>query len=263
MTRVIWLAVLGFTALLSPITVRADVQAISLIKLTQLEILAPTGYSVSFPFGVLATASASAQDDLGSDAQFDFELDADASASAATTFASAKATAEALALTANAESELHIPGASNIFASSSANGNPFGSLSGSFEVDGPAGTIPVALQAGLSYSQLVKTDALGLFATSDVIFNFLLPDIGFSLPVFESLLIIGPNAMASQSGAPTLFDMVMLQANTPYSFVAGVDAESSGLNVPEPSSVVLTATVFACIVIFFRRQRLSRGRASC
>jgi hypothetical protein len=37
-----------------------------------------------------------------------------------------------------------------------------------------------------------------------------------------------------------LTDSVTLQPDTPYFLIAGVDAESSGMNVPEPSFFAIT-----------------------
>jgi len=260
--------VLGFALLLSPAAARAEVDVTTSMKLIQLQILAPGGYTLSFPGGVVATASASAQDSLGgNDANFDFVSNGSTSVSAVTALANAMADADSSSLpmlTASAQSGVHIPDGTIASASSSANGNPFGSLNGSFEIDGAAGTISVMLEAMLQYSQSLKTVDGGQFATSDVNFSLLLPDIDSSSPLlfFDNLLIIGPNSMAAQSGTPTLMDTVMLQANTPYSFIANVDAESSGLNVPEPSSPVLFLTVFVLVAILFtRRERLRRRRA--
>jgi hypothetical protein len=260
------LTLLGITLFCFPVALPADVDVTSLMTLTGLQFLAPGGYTLSFPGGVLATASASAQDSLGgNDANFDFVSNGSTSVSAVTALANAMADADSSSLpmlTGRAQSGVHIPDGTIAFASSSANGNPFGSLSGSFEIDGPAGTISVMLEAMLQYSQSLRTIDGGQFATSDVNFNLLLPGISPNpfLP-FENLLIIGPNSMAAQSSMPTLMDTVMLQANTPYSFVAGVDAESSGFNVPEPSSLILTATTFLLVAVLIRRRQCLRPNA--
>jgi len=259
------LALLGFAVCGFPTALSADVMVSSTMDLNGLDLVFPSGYTLSFASGVLATASASAQDSLGgNDAQFNFMLNGSTSASAGTALASAVATADSSSLpslTASAQSGVNIPDGLMAFASSSANGNPFGSLSGSFEIDGPSGTVSVTLEAMLQYSQFLQTMDGGVFATSDVNFSLLLPDVNSSpLLFFDNPLTIGPNSTVAPSGAPTPMTSVMLNADTPYSFVANVDAESSGLNAPEPSSLLLCLTVFALLTVsFIRRERLRRG----
>jgi hypothetical protein len=254
--------VLGFALLISPAAARAEVDVTTSMKLIQLQILAPAGYSLMIFPGVLATASATAQDSLGgNDGQSNTVPDGNTSASAMTTLASAGATASAPSLAATADSAVHIPQPVSASASSSANGDPFGSLNGSFEIVGAMGPVSVTLTAMLDYNQFLQTTGDGQSATSEVIFNLVLPDLDPNLnPIlfFDNLFAIGPNDFKSQSGIPTLSNSVMLDANTPYSFIADVDAESSGLNVPEPSSWILSLTVFVLIALLFSRRERTR-----
>jgi hypothetical protein len=239
----------------------ATVDVTTTLSLNQLQILPASGSLLILP-GVLATASAQAQDSLGgAAAQSNTVIDAATSASAVTALANANAAASALALTASAASGVHIPQIT-AFASSSANGDPFGSLNGSFEIVGTTGPVSVQLKALLDYSQSLSTTGYGLSASSEVIFNLLLPDLsGAPVLFFDNPLTIGPNDFKATAGSPVLSTFVTLQADTPYFFIAGLDSESSGLSqVPEPSSLFLAATVCVFFALLFaRRERGRRG----
>lgn len=254
---------LVFTFALSfyPAAARADVVVTTAISLNQLQILPANGSLVILP-GVSATASAQAQDSLGGNAgESNTVFDDSTSANAVTALANANAAASALVLTANAASGVNIPQIT-AFASSGANGAPFGSLFGQFEIVGTTGPVSVQLRALLDYNQSLSTTGAGLSASSEVIFNLLLPDLSAD-PVlfFDNLLTIGPNASQATAGSPTLSASVLLDPNTIYNFIAEVDSESSGLSqVPEPSSLflLLIGFVFSAL-LFAHRERGRRG----
>jgi hypothetical protein len=261
MSSVAWSLVLASGLCLYPAAAPADVIVTTNLSLSGLQISPANGSLLILP-GVLATASAQAQDSLGgADAQSNTVIDAATSASAATALANANAAASAVALTASATSGVNIPQIT-AFASSGANGDPFGSLFGQFEIVGTTGSVFVQLKALLDYSQSLSTTGYGLSAFSEVIFNLLLPDLsGAPVLFFDNPITIGPNDFNAAAGSPVLSAFVTLQTDTPYSFIAGVDAESSGLSqVPEPSSLFLAATV--CVfsaLLFARRERGRRG----
>jgi hypothetical protein len=252
--------VLAFALCLYPAAARADVDVSTTISLNQLQILPASGSLLIFP-GVLATASAQAQDSLGgNDGNSSTVVDDATSATALTTLANANAAASALALTASVASGVNIPQIT-AFASSGANGAPFGSLFGQFEITGTTGPVSVQLKALLDYDQSLSTTGYGLSASSEVIFNFLLPDLGGdSVLFFHNLLTIGPNDSTAAAGSPTVSASVMLDPDTPYYFIAEVDSESSGLSqVPEPSSLFLGLTVCAFSALLFARRERGRG----
>jgi hypothetical protein len=253
--------VLAFALCLDPAAVRADVIVTSGLSLSGLKFLPASGSLLVLP-GVLATASAQAQDSLGgADAQSNTVIDAATSASAVTALANANAATSALALTASAASGVHIPQIT-AFASSGANGDPFGSLFGQFEIVGTTGPVSVQLKALLDYSQSLSTTGYGLSAFSEVIFSLLLPDLsGDPSLFFDSPLTIGPNDFAATAGSPVLSTFVTLQPDTPYLFIAGLDAESSGLGqVPEPSSLILAVTVCVFFALLFAHSERGRRR---
>lgn len=252
---------LAFALCLYPAAVRADVIVSTGISLNNLQILPATGSLVVLP-GVLASASAQAQDSLGgNDAHSNTVIDDATSANAVTALANANAAASAMALTASAVSGVTIPQIT-AFASSGANGAPFGSLFGQFEIVGTTGPVSVQLKALLDYTQSLSTTGGGISASSEVIFNVLLPDVnGSPVLFFDNLLTIGPHDSMSTMGTPALSAFVTLDPGTTYNFIAEVDSESSGLSqVPEPSSLflVLTAFVFSAL-LFALSERGRRG----
>ena len=241
--------------------VRADVIVSTGISLNNLQILPANGALVILP-GVLASASAQAQDSLGgNDAQSNTFTDAAASANALTALANANAASSAMGLTASATSGVNIPQIT-AFASSGANGAPFGSLFGQFEIVGTTGPVAVQLRALLDYTQSLSTTGGGVSASSEDIFNLLLPEVsGSPVLFFDNLLTIGPNDSMSAMGTRTLSAFVTLDPGTTYNFIAEVDSESSGLSqVPEPSSLFLVLTAFVFSALLFARRERGRRR---
>ena len=259
MTSIYKPVILTFALCFYPAAAWADLIVTTAISLNQLQILPANGSLVFLP-GVLASAAAQAQDSLGgNDAQSNTVIDDATSASAMTALANANAAASAMALTGSAASGVNIPQIT-AFASSGANGAPFGSLFGQFEIVGATGPVSVKLKALLDYTQSLSTTGGGVSASSEAIFSLLLPDInGSPVLFFDNLLIIGPNDSMSTLGTPTLSASMLLDPNTPYYFIAEVDSESSGLSqVPEPSSLDLLLTGFVFSALLFARRK--RGR---
>jgi hypothetical protein len=253
--------VLASALCLYPAAVWADLIVTTDLSLSGFQILPASGSLLILP-GVLATASAQAQDSLGgNDGQSNTVIDSATSASAVTALADAHAAASALALSASAASGVHIPQIT-AFASSGANGDPFGSLFGQFEIVGTTGPVSVQLKALLDYSQSLSTTGYGLSAFSEVIFSLLLPDLsGDPVLFFDHPLTIGPNTFETTAGSPVLSTFVTLQPDTLYLFIAGVDAESSGLSqVPEPSSLFLAVTVCVFFALLFAHGERGRRR---
>jgi hypothetical protein len=222
------------------VSLRADVIVSTSLNLTGLQI-SPSSGTLQVLAPLTASAFAQAQDSLGGfDQQFNSVDDGTTSASALTFLAGASGAASAPLLDANASSGVNISG---IEAAASSVGR--GSLRGSFEIVGATAPVSVQFTAMLQTDQSLSTLGFGQSATSEVIFNFNLPDLPDQpLLFFDSPLQIGPNDSLSNTASPTLTASVTLQPNTPYSFITEADAESSGLNaVPEPSSLLLLLTV--------------------
>ena len=235
---------------LFPVSLRADVIVSTSLNLTGLQISTSSG-TLQLLSPLTAAAFAQAQDSLGGlDQHFNSVNDGTTSASALTFLASASGAASAPLLDASASSGVNI---SAIDAAASSVGR--GSLRGSFEIVGATGPVSVQFTAMLETDQSLATLGLGQSATSEVIFNFNLPDLSDQpLLFFDNPLQIGPNDSVSNTATPTLTASVTLQPNTPYSFITEVDAESSGLNtVPEPSSFLLFLTVLVLFAFLLAR----------
>jgi hypothetical protein len=220
----------GTVLCLSP-ALFADVTVSTSVSLTSLEILPASGtlqLITPWPASVFAQAS----DSLGGDdTELDIVLGAATSVNASTTLASASGTSSALAVTSNGSSGVLIP---NIDGSASSVG--VGQLAGLFEITGVDSAVNVQISAVLSVNQTLVTEGGGQSATSEAIFDLEMPDLGGTILLFDNPLSIGANGSAAFSSSPTLTQTVTLQPNTPYAFIAGAEAESSGLNaVPEPS----------------------------
>jgi hypothetical protein len=103
--------------------------------------------------------------------------------------------------------------------------------------------VSVNLTAPLSGDQSLMTTGDGVSASSEIIFEALLPDVSITPILFyDNPLSIGPNTTLVSPLSTTLSASETLMANTPYLLIVGVDAESSGLSMaPEPSLCALTA----------------------
>jgi len=227
------------------------------LNLTQFQVTPTIGTFVTIsPF--TASANAQAQDDLSSNSQFHQVNNASTSASAATAFASASASAAAGSLTAGSSSGVNLPGVP-FFASSTGQGGLGGDFGGTglFEILDTSNPTPspvdVTFKATLSGTQSLTTDGSGVSATSEIIFNLLLPDLG-AVPIsLDNPLSIGPSSTLVSPYSNTLTGTVTMLTNTDYTLIAEVDAESSGLNsVPEPQFLTHAVVGFFAILVVRR-----------
>ncbi len=241
----------------------ADVVVATSLNLTQLQILPSAGsLLVLSPF--TASANTQAQDDLsGVSSDFQQMDDGATSASAGTAFASASASASAPALAGGAASGVNITGAT-AFASSTGQGGlgeDFGGT-GEFEIVDSSNPNPtnvsVTFNAFLSGLQSLFTDAQGQFATSEIVFNLLLPDIGSDALFLDNPLSIGTNSSLLSPLDTMLTTTLTLQTNTEYALIAEVDAESSGLNITPEPSFFSGSVVIVCSALLVRRARKKR-----
>ncbi len=274
MDRTIGLLVLGI-GLGFPTAAPAGVIVQTSLNLNTLQISPSFGVvQIVSPFS--ASANAQAQDDLsGSNSAFNQVVDGSTPLTAvATAFASAGAYASSSGdltslLTAYALSGVDIGATSS--ASSTGQGGLGGDFGGSglfeiFDSSNPSpSNVNVTFTASLSGSQSLATDAFGQSATSEIVFNLFLPDIGATPLFLDNPLSIGPGSSLAAPYSGTLTGAVTLQTNTDYTLIAEVDAESSGLNLtPEPSSSLLTALgLFAVLYAGWRAKGNRAKRHNC
>lgn len=252
MRRVLRSCVFSLAVCCLPAALRADVSVTNQVNLTQLQITSSSG---TVQLTVNASAFGAVFDSLGG---FNFGSDTGpvtASTSAATTLANWAGAADSTALTASSSSSLHIPGTLSASAGT-VNGGTYGDLQGTLMIVGTSDpTASVTFQAALSGDQTLTTEAFGVFASSEVIFNFVLN--GTTSELFLDMpKQIGPSASLSDPFSTGLTNSDTLLTNTSYTFDAQVDAESFGVNTPEPSLAWLTG-IF-CILVFARRPRRAR-----
>jgi hypothetical protein len=244
--------VLGLVLAFSDADVKANVVVATSLGLTQFQVAPSIGTFITLsPF--TASANAQAQDDLsGANSQFNQLNDGSTAASAVTALANASAAASALSLTVNSAGGVRILGVTS-FASSTGQGglgDDFGGT-GSFEIRDSSNPSPenvnVVFSATLSGSQSLTTDGAGVFATSEIIFTFSLPDLGSTLLSLDNPLSIGPSTSLVSPYGNMLTSTVQLQTNTEYAFIAEADAESSGFNsAPEPSFSLTNRSRYLC-----------------
>ncbi len=247
---------------LFPVVAQGNVIINSSLKLTQLQLL-PSAGSVQYLSPFNASTFTQVFDSLGgSDQQYNSVDDGATSSSSTTSLVSATAAASATALTASTSGSLFIP---QITASAGTNpGSPYGLLQGFFEIVGATGPVTVQLKASLMESQSLTTTGFGMSASSEAIFNLLLPDIS-SDPVlfFDDPLSIGPNGSVSDSQSPTLTASVTLQAGTEYYLIANTDPDFFGTSAtPEPSSLSYLLTGLALCGPLALRSQWARCAAS-
>ncbi len=226
--------------------------SLSLTSLTITPSLGGDSGSVQIQPGVYGPVFAGVSDSLGDlDTEFNFNFDGPASTSASVPLAGAGAAADGSLLTASATSGVNIPG---LNANAATNPNANAQLSGTFEIVDTTntGTVPVSVlfSAALATNQSLSTDLQGISASSEVTFQFSLPDIP-AVPFlsYDNLLTIGPGQSESTTASPTLSGSTTLLTNTPYSFFLETDSESSGVDsvIPEPSSLFLVIAGLALV----------------
>lgn len=246
-----FLAVLGIACL--PPLVSASVVVNTSLSLTQLQV-SPTSGTVQLTLS--ASAFGSVFDSLGG-SNFGFDPGpVTASAQAITTLAGWTGAADSTAFTAGSSSGVDIPGVLGASAGTVPGGN-YGDLQGTFEIiDNSGGSNPVNVNfsAKLTGSQDLTTDNFGVLAQSEAVFNLV---VGSTNELFlDSPLQIGRNSTVSHPISTTLTNSDTLLTNTPYFFDAQVDAESYGVNVPEPTFVWLAGAL--CLVFLTGRFRRAR-----
>ena len=199
----------------------------------QLETLTITPASGTVVFSPTAQSFAQAQNSLG-ELVSNFDNGTTANSSASVTWANASGVADSISQTASASANVNLPG--SVFGAASSVGR--GALYDlSFSITGASGPVSVQFSAMLPYSQSLMTDANGLQATSEVIFDLSID--GVTVLFLDSPQSIGPSSAFSTSGSPTLTNSMTLNAGQTYNLYLELDAESSGINVPEPATLSL------------------------
>ena len=248
---------------LTPI-LRADLIVNTSLSLTKFQIIPSSGTLSVLP-GLGASAFTSVYDSLGGfDQEFNSVTDDVTSASSATGLASATGAASAPGLTAGASSGVSLTG--DAAAAGTNAGAPYGALSGFFQITDPTGNqnpVNVTFTAMLSISQSLSADQNGMDATSEVVFNLLLPDIDASpFLSLDNPLEIGPGGSLSSSSTTTLSGTASMFTNTDYYVYVEADAESYGFNsTPEPSYGILSAILMS-LCIFFGASHRKRTKAT-
>jgi len=257
--------VLSLSVLSIPGVALADVDVTTSIDLTQVQISATNCATCSVQLTpTFANAYGSVFDSLGGAATgIDFFESGSASASASTTLATWSGAADSVALTASTSSAVHIHDPIAAEAGTVPGGNygdlggPPGLSMGTFEIldsSGGINLVTVSFSASVNGDQELTTDASGVSATSEVTF-FLV--VGATQELFlDSPLAIGPSSSLSSPFSTTLNGSDTLLTNSVYSFETNVDAESYGLNTPEPSYSLLTGC--ACLLLLARRLRRTK-----
>jgi hypothetical protein len=212
----------------APPRVNATAIANSSVQLTSLAITPASG---SILFSPTAQSFAQAQNSLG-ELVTNFDSGTTASSSANVTWANAAGAADSASQTASAAANVDLPvqGA----ASSVGRGTLYDL---SFSITGVTGPVSVQFNATLPYSQSLMTDAVGLQATSEVIFDLTID--GQTVLFLDSPQLIGSSSSFSISGSPTLSNSMTLTAGQTYDLYLELDAESSGINAPEPATLSL------------------------
>jgi hypothetical protein len=226
------------------------------LSLTSLQITPNLGTDSGFVQimqGVYGPVFAGVYDSLGElDTEFNFNFDGPASTSATVSLASASASANGALLTASAISGVNVP---NITGNAATDPNSNAQLSGIFEIVDTTNTgmnpVNVLFSAALAASQSLVTTGYGNESSSEVTFQFSLPDIG-AVPFlfYDNALDYGANQSVSTSSSPTLSASTTLMTNTPYSFSLETDSESDGGSMtPEPASLFLVAAGLVALAV--------------
>ena len=210
----------------------AQATAIAFSDITAVNLsLTPAAGTVNFdPFSV--SAFAQALNSLGElDAQSDGSPSNPALVNAMVTWADGHASASGVQWLAS--SNVSIPGATEGAASSEGQGLWFTT----FTVTGGTGSVQVDFSADVSGQLNVLTDANGVSARTETIFNLNVD--GDPVLFQDRILDIGPNDAQTQLFADGLSGSMSLDYDTPYFLLLRVDSESFAVNAPEPSTITL------------------------
>jgi hypothetical protein len=259
--HMIWCRLLSTALLVLCPAGRADINVSTSITLDQLQVTPSIGtFQTISPFS--ASAFAQVFNSLGGfDQEFNSVNDGSTSASAATAFANASAMASVTPFTLGASSGVNIPAGLNITAGTSP-GAPVALLEGFFEIVNPLdarqSSVDVQWSATLEANQSLSTTGSGPAASSEVIFQLLLPDVSAAPVLFyDNLLQIGADSqLATGSQTFTLRGSGTLQTNTEYLMVAGADAETPPPPpTPEPSYLLLVGAGLSSLAVLRARQQ--------
>ncbi len=216
----------------SVVVPRANATAIANSSI-MLESLTITPASGSIMFSPTAQSFAQTQNSLGQVVS-NFDSGTTANSSATVTWANASGSADSISQTAFVSANVDLPGSVVGAASAAGQGTLYDF---SFSITGTTGPVSVQFSALLPYSQSLLTDLAGVQASSEDIFYLSLdgqPVLFLDLP-----MTIGSSSSFSASGSPTLSNSMTLTAGQTYNLYLELDAESSGINVPEPASLSL------------------------
>lgn len=206
--------------------------------------ITPSGGNVVFSALWTAEAFDQAQNSLGgSQSQYNSSLGGLAQSTASVQYASAQSSADAMNLLLMASSGVNIPGGV-IAASSVSRADIFNST---FMITGGSGPVDVNFGVMLNSLQNLVTDSSGLVASSEVIFAL---EVDGNVVLFrDSPLTIGPNMSAVLPFSGELTNSMTLNYNQDYTIRLEADAENSGQNVPEPSTIALALGGAAAVLI--------------
>ena len=232
---------------------QASSVATSTISISNLTIT-PSSGSVVFMVPWTAEAFDQAQNSLGDNqSQFNTSLGGIAQSSASVQFASAQSSADAMNMILMASAGVNIPGSFVAAASATARADIFNST---FMITGGTGSVNVTFGAMLNSLQSLMTDASGILASSEVVFALTID--GNVVLFLDSPNQIGPNSSLIVPIDQQLSNSMMLNYNQDYTIRLEADAENSGQNVPEPSTIAL---FFGGSALAFIRRLIPARRA--
>ena len=201
-----------------------------------------------------AEAFDQAQNSLGGfQSQYNSSLGGLAQSSASVQFASAQSSADAMNMILMASAGVNLPG--NVLAAASATSRA-DIFNSTLMITGGTGQVDVTFGAMLNSLQSLMTDASGLLATSEVVFALTID--GNVVLFLDSPNQIGPNSSLIVPISQELTNSMMLNYNQDYTIRLEADAESSGQNVPEPSTIAL---LFGGSTLAFIRRLILAKRA--
>jgi MYXO-CTERM domain-containing protein len=121
--------------------------------------------------------------------------------------------------------------------------------------------VDVVISADITGSLHVATDATGVLAQGEIVYNLLVD--GNPVLFHDDLLSVGPSTTQDQAVSQTLTATITLQFDTPYSFLSEVDAESRAITapVPEPGTWLLALAGLG-LPASWKRRRGTRRQAA-
>jgi len=228
------LFVLAASVLFVP-PLQADAFASANISITNVTIT-PSAGTVVFTAPWTAEAFAQAQNSFGEDdPEYKSSLGSQVQVNAAVTFASGQALADPVNLVLKTSSLVYIPDPVTAAANSVGRADIFNST---FMITGGTGQVNVNFSAMLKSMQSLLTTGGGIFASSEVIYSLLVN--GNLVSSFASFNAIGPNDSWNPKPISELeTGMMTLNYDEDYTIYLEADAETEGINVPEPSTITL------------------------